>query len=70
MTDELRLLRDRDVAKRLAHAPVTIRVQRLKRRRSETHWLTLDCITMGSSPRYRSDEFEAWLLAQCSQQMG
>jgi len=61
------LLRDRDVAERLAVSPVTIRKQRFDRRHGFPHWFTLDPVMIGSAPRYRISDVEAWLASQCAE---
>ena len=62
--DTIRLLRDCEVASRLALSPATIRGQRFDRRHGLPHWFTIDPVMIGSAPRYRLADVEAWVDAQ------
>jgi predicted DNA-binding transcriptional regulator AlpA len=62
--DATRLLRDCEVASRLALSPATIRRQRFDRRHGLPHWFSVDPVMIGSAPRYRLADVEAWLAAQ------
>ena len=63
-SDAPRLLRDREVASRLALSPATIRGQRFDRRHGLPHWFTVDPVMIGSAPRYRASDVDAWLESQ------
>jgi predicted DNA-binding transcriptional regulator AlpA len=70
MKSQTVLLRDREVAETLAVSRSTIRKQRFDRRRGAPHWFTLDPIMIGSVPRYRASDVEAWLASQPAQAKG
>ncbi len=55
------LLTDKEIAKTLNVSTSWVRKERHLRHAGQTHSLTIDPIYVGSSPRYRSDEFSAWL---------
>ena len=59
-----RLLTDKDVADRLSVSRNTIRTQRHYRLNGKPHWLTVDPIMIGSSPRYRLEDIEEWLASR------
>ena len=63
MNDQL--LSDGAVACALAISPATIRQQRFRRRHRLPHWFSVDPVMIGSVPRYRVEDVQAWLDAQC-----
>jgi hypothetical protein len=58
------LIADSAVARALSISPTTIRQQRFRRRHSLPHWFPLDPVMIGSVPRYRLTEVEAWVASQ------
>ena len=58
------LLADREIARALSISPVTIRKQRFDRRHGLPHWFAVDPVMIGSAPRYRQVDVEAWLASQ------
>lgn len=54
-------LTDKAIAHILNVSPSWVRKQRHLRRKGEEHFLTIDAIYIGSSPRYLASEMHAWL---------
>lgn len=54
-------LNDTDVAAELCLSRSWVRKQRWLRRHRMEHVLELDPVMIGSAPRYRKDEFQAWM---------
>lgn len=54
---------DKEIARLFRISPSTVRVQRLKRKRGEPHFLALEPCYIGTSPRYLADEVEAFIAA-------
>jgi len=61
---EVQLIRDRDVARLLSMSCSWVRKQRMLRRGDEPHVLAIDPVLIGSTPRYRVSDVEAWLASQ------
>jgi predicted DNA-binding transcriptional regulator AlpA len=59
--DNTRLVRDADIAQRIAMSQSWLRKQRMLRRQGEEHVFAVDPVMIGSSPRYRAEEVDAWL---------
>lgn len=57
------LICDKEVARLIGMSPSWVRVQRMKRRRREEHSLAVDPILIGASPRYRTEDIEAWIAS-------
>jgi len=55
------LISDRDIAEHLSMSRSWVRQQRLLRRRGEPHFLTIDPVMIGTSPRYRVEDLDALL---------
>jgi hypothetical protein len=55
------LISDRDIAEHLSMSKSWVRQQRLLRRRGEPHFLTIDPVMIGTSPRYRVEDLDALL---------
>ena len=55
------LLNDRELGRLIGSAPSTIRVQRHRRKNGLEHWLTLDPVFLGSSPRYRPEQAKTFI---------
>ena len=55
------LLSDAAIADRLSMSRSWVRQQRLLRRRGEPHFLTIDPVMIGTSPRYRVEDLDALL---------
>lgn len=55
------LLNDGDIARRLGVAKSTVRGQRHRRKTGQDHWFKLDPVFLGRCPRYRAEDFEAFL---------
>lgn len=55
-------LRDKEIAIDLGMSVSWVRVQRHRRRTGKEHVLSIDPIFIGSSPRYRLEDYEAWKL--------
>lgn len=49
------------LAQRVSMSVATIRAQRFKRRHGIRHWLDIDPVLIGSKPRWRLSDAEAWL---------
>ena len=49
------------LAQRVSMSVATIRAQRFKRRHEIPHWLDIDPVMIGSKPRWRLSDAEAWL---------
>lgn len=60
----IELCSDSDLASLLRISRSWVRKQRMYRRAGLTHALTIDPIMIGSRPRYRLADVEAWLEAQ------
>tara|TARA_B100000678_G_scaffold30475_1_gene22631 strand:- start:3088 stop:3285 length:198 start_codon:yes stop_codon:yes gene_type:complete len=56
-----RFLCDKDIARLLSVSPSFVRVQRYKRKKGEPHFLDLEPRYIGSSPRYVTEEVEAFI---------
>jgi predicted DNA-binding transcriptional regulator AlpA len=63
-SDSNQLIRDKDVARLAAMSNSWVRKQRMYRRRGLAHVLTIDPVMIGSVPRYRLSDVEAWLASQ------
>lgn len=59
--DDMRLLRDSDIAQLANFTPGWVRKQRMLRRRGRPHHLDIDPVEIGRSPRYRGSDVKAWL---------
>ena len=57
------LLNDKDIASELCLSCSWVRKQRWLRRHDEEHVFTVDPVMIGSVPRYRTDDFQAWMEA-------
>jgi hypothetical protein len=55
-------LRDKEIAIDLGMSVSWVRVQRHRRRTGKEHALSIDPVFIGSSPRYRREDYEAWKL--------
>ncbi len=55
--------RDQDIADIFSMSTSWVRMQRMQRRSGSNHFLALDPILIGSSPRYRRTEVEAFLAS-------
>jgi hypothetical protein len=62
------LLCDSDIASLLRMSRSWVRKQRMLRRAGLAHVLAVDPIMIGTCPRYRRAEIEAWLAQECAQQ--
>jgi predicted DNA-binding transcriptional regulator AlpA len=58
------LYSDADLALLLRMSRSWIRKERMRRRTGLPHHLTIDPVMIGSCPRYRVSDVEAWLQAQ------
>ena len=58
------LYSDADLALLIRMSRSWIRKERMRRRAGLPHHLTVDAVMIGSSPRYRVSDIEAWLEAQ------
>mgnify|MGYP000038220784 CR=1 FL=1 len=54
-------LNDSAVAETVCMSPSWVRVQRYKRRNGLPHTLNIDPVMIGSSPRYRVEDVEAFI---------
>ena len=54
-------LNDSAVAETVCMSPSWVRVQRYKRRKGLPHTLKIDPVMVGSSPRYRMEDVEAFI---------
>ena len=63
MTDAIntKLFNDSKLAELLSLSRSWVRKQRWLRRGGQPHVLTIDPIMIGSAPRYRASDVEAWL---------
>ena len=52
---------DKELASRMAMSPSWVRVERHKRRKGIPHTLNIDPVMIGSSPRYRVEDVEAFI---------
>lgn len=52
---------DLDIARILSMSPEYVRGQRSRRKHNLPHWLEIDPIYVGNRPRYRAEEFHAFL---------
>ena len=57
-------LTDKELADALRLKASTIRSQRHKRRHGEDHWLTIDPVMIGHSPRYAVDAVTEFIETQ------
>jgi len=55
------LMSDDDIALHLSLSVSWVRKQRWLRKRNEDHSLTIDPVHIGKTPRYRTEDFQAWL---------
>ena len=55
------LLSDAGIADRLSMSKSWVRQQRLLRRKGKPHFLAIDPVMIGTSPRYRVDDLDALL---------
>lgn len=55
------LLCDKDVASLVRMSPSWVRVQRHKRKAGKEHSLAVDAVMIGTTPRYRKEDIDAWL---------
>jgi hypothetical protein len=56
-----KFLSDKDIAQILSVTPSCIRKQRYLRKIGEDHFLKIEPVYIGRSPRYRSSEMNEWL---------
>lgn len=61
MKHKTAFLSDAEIADELKMSRSWVRKQRWLRRKGDEHVLTLDPVMIGSVPRYRTDEVEAWI---------
>ena len=54
-------LNDSAVAETVCMSPSWVRVQRYKRRKGLPHTLNIDPVMIGTSPRYRMEDVEAFI---------
>jgi hypothetical protein len=64
------LVADKFIASFTSMSQSWVRKQRMYRRRGLAHVLNIDPVMIGSAPRYRLDEFDAWLIAHHAQAKG
>ena len=62
---EPKFLNDTAVAEAVCMSPSWVRVQRYKRRKGIPHTLNIDPVMIGSSPRYRVEDVEAFIKGLC-----
>ena len=55
------LISDTILAKKLTMSNSWVRQQRFKRKKGEDHSLTIDPVMVGTSPRYRIEDVEAFI---------
>jgi hypothetical protein len=60
MTDTI-LLNDKEVARRLSLSAAWVRGQRWKRRGGKPHSFDLNPVMIGTTPRYKMVDVEAWI---------
>jgi hypothetical protein len=58
---ELKFLNDTAIAETVCMSPSWVRVERHKRRKGLPHTLNIDPVMIGSSPRYRMEDVEAFI---------
>jgi len=58
---EPKFLNDTAVAEVMCMSPSWVRVERHKRRKGLPHTLNIDPVMIGSSPRYRMEDVEAFI---------
>ena len=58
---ELKFLNDTAIAETVCMSPSWVRVERHKRRKGLPHTLNIDPVMIGSSPRYRMENVEAFI---------
>ena len=65
-------LNDSAVAETVCMSPSWVRVQRYKRRKGLPHTLNIDPVMVGSSPRYKIEDVEAFIegLASANENHG
>ncbi len=61
MNDKIEFLNDKAIAARVRFSVEWVRQQRHRRRHGLDHAFTVDPVMIGTKPRYRADEVEAWL---------
>jgi hypothetical protein len=64
-TNTRHLMRDKELASYMAMSPSWVRVERHKRRKGLPHTLNIDPVMIGSSPRYRVEDVEAFIKGLC-----
>lgn len=57
--NDIEFFKDKDIAHLLSVSPQSIRVQRYNRRHGKDHYLTIDPVMIGSSPRYAWEDVAA-----------
>ena len=57
------LLNDKDIASELCLSRSWVRKERWLRRHGKEHVFTVDPVMIGSVPRYRNDDVQAWMEA-------
>lgn len=57
------LICDKEVARLIGMSPSWVRVQRWKRRSEQEHVFNIDPVMIGTSPRYRIEQIEAWIIS-------
>ena len=60
-TNENAYLNDASLAEYIDVSPSWVRKQRYLRKKGEDHFLTVDAIYIGNSPRYKTSEIFNWL---------
>lgn len=60
MYDDRDLLNDKDIAHRAGFSPGWVRIQRYFRRHGKPHVLDIDPVLVGTKPRYRTEDVDAW----------
>ena len=58
---QTRLMSDKDIAAHLSMSQSWVRQQRWRRKKGEPHFLTIDPIMIGTSPRYRLEDLNKLL---------
>ena len=61
MMNDTHLLGDKELARLLSMSTSYVRKQRWLRRHGQPHIMILDPIMLGTSPRYRRSDVQAWL---------
>jgi predicted DNA-binding transcriptional regulator AlpA len=63
--DDVRWLRDADIARITSMSKSWVRKQRMLKKQGHPHQLTIDPVRIGRSVRYPRELFEAWLAERC-----